>query len=307
MRPATAKLGCAAIAVIALASSCSFGGRATVTATSVANDDAGWSMAARPGGSLLPARWLLRSHDVEGDPIDPFDDVVLALDTSGDGEGDQNEDAYRSEVRYEDPATKSTIWFRLVPLDVARSRRTLTELGLIYVEELRRRDPLDAAIAALTRGDAVGPRTSGAYIPPAAVGRGGSSSGIGTFIPGGPSWVEIDPTARVLAEVNVLAARDASVGDAPARQLLVDVVAMADPATAALRAAAIAAGEFGVPEHARLAITLVRLPGRFVSVNPYGGIEVPVVLLAGYAAPPENFAAGLADYGALLQRVHVGK
>ena len=296
-----------AVSVIVLASGCvALGSRARVTTNAVVNDEAGWSMAATGTQPLLPARWLLRSHDVDGVPVDPLDDLVVALDDDGDGEGDQNVDTHRFEVRYEAPEARATIWFRLVPLDVARSRRTLSELGVIYTEQLRSRSPLDAAIAALTRGDAVGPPTGGLFIAPTTTTTGNRTTTTGgAFIPGGPSWVEVDPTARVVAGVSVLAARDTRVGGAPARQLLIEVVGIPDPATERLREAALAVGDFVVPDNVRVALTLVRLPGRYSASNPYGGIEVPLVLMVGYAAPPEQFATGLGDYQTLLGKVRV--
>ena len=291
-----------ALVGIVLASGCAFGARDRHGGQD-RERQAGWSTTALPHRPLLPVRWLLRSHTRDGDAIDPLDDLVVALDTNGDGEGDLNVDLHRFEVRYEDPSAQGTIWFRLVPLDVARSRRTLMELGAMYVEQLRTRGALDAAIVALTRGDAVGPMTSGAYIPGTTTGRGNNTTTTaGTFIPEDARGRY--PTARVFAEVSVLAAQTRASAER-SRQLLVDVAATPDPSTARLREAALAIGDATVPDRARLAVTLVRLPGRFVARNPYGGMEVPVVLLVGYAGPPESFAAGLEDYQALLRRVRV--
>jgi len=248
----------------------------------------------------MPPRWRLPSHDPRGNPIDPLDDLVIALDMDGDGEGDRNVDVHRFEVRYEEPSTVSTIWLRLVPLDVTLSRRALADLGAIFAQQLRTTPPLDAAIATLTRGKLVPGTSGGGTIT--------NFAGSGTTVSFGPApdWVDADPSARVMADVQVLAERDASVAGAPARQLIIDVQAKPDPATAALRRAAIASGDFSVPNRARLAVTLVRLPERFEVAFPNGGVDVPLVLLAAYAAPPEHFEQGLADYGSLLRRMRVG-
>lgn len=288
--------------LMALAGGCQYSlSRASVSPAAIVNAGAGWSIRdlQHPRRALMPPRWRLPSHDPRGNPIDPLDDLVIALDFDGDGEGDRNVHIHRFEVRYEEPSTESTIWLRLVPLDLTLSRRALVELGALFAQQLRTTPPLDAAIATRTAGKLVPGTSGGTTIA--------NFAGSGTTVSFGPApeWVDADPSARVVADVHVLAARDASVGGAPARQLIIDVSATPDPATDGLRRAAIARGDFSVPDRARLAVTLVRLPERFEVAFPNGRVDVPLVLLAAYAPPPERFEQGLADYRSLLRRMRV--